>query len=121
MTNLFQLGKFKLASGAEAEWKIECDALTPEDWAALAKMAMEFLPPFGSVEGVPRGGIAFADALRPYATTGPLLIAEDVMTTGGSLERFRNNRNATGVTVFARGRRDNHPEWVYPIFVMERL
>ncbi len=80
-------------------------------------MASEILPDFGDVEGVPRGGINFAHALRKYATTGPLLIAEDVVTTGGSMERFRNGRDATGVAIFSRG---SHPDWVKPLFVMTR-
>ena len=119
---LFQLGSFVLRSGAKSDWKIECDDLTPDDWAALAKMASEILPPFGQVEGVPRGGIPFADALRKYATTGPLLIAEDVVTTGGSMVRFATSlgqlasgQSAIGVCVFARGK---CPEWVTPLFSM---
>lgn len=111
---LFALGDFKLASGARSGWKIEADALTPDDWDALARIAVDVLPSFGSVEGVPRGGLAFAAALRAYATTGPLLIAEDVCSTGGSMERFRADRDAIGVCAFARGR---WPEWVTPLFV----
>jgi len=111
--SLFQLGDFTLASGVKSAWKIECDALTPDDWSALAKMAVERLPAFGEVEGVPRGGIPFADALRIYATQGPLLIAEDVVTTGGSMERFRAGRDAIGIAVFGRGQ---FPEWINPLF-----
>lgn len=116
--SLFQLGDFTLASGASSKWKIECDAITPEEWDALALMASEILPPFGSVEGVLRGGIPFANALRKYVTEGPLLIAEDVVTTGGSMERFREGwGDVIGVAVFSRG---HHPEWVTPLFVMTR-
>lgn len=115
-SDLFQLGNFTLASGAKSSWKIECDSISPSEWAALAKMASEILPPFGAVEGVPRGGVPFADALRQYATEGPLLIAEDVVTTGGSMERYRDGREAIGVAVFSRG---NHPNWVKPLFVFQ--
>ncbi len=122
--NLFQRGDFVLASGARSDWKLECDALAPEDWAGLAAMAVKILPPFGFVEGVPRGGIPFAVALRRYAVEGcrTLIIAEDVLTTGGSMERFRIDLlvgtlvasvNPIGVVVFARGR---CPDWVIPIF-----
>jgi pantetheine-phosphate adenylyltransferase len=117
MTDLFQTGHFVLASGATSGWKIECDGISPAEWDALALMASEMLPPFGSVEGVPRGGIPFADALRKYATQGPLLICEDVVTTGGSMERYRAGREANGVAVFARG---TPPDWVVPIFTMTR-
>lgn len=111
--NLFCLGCFALHGGWKSAWKIDCDALTAEDWDGLALMAMEFLPPFGSVEGVPTGGLAFADALRPYATQGPVLLADDVLTTGGSLERQRAGREAIGVVAFARG---PCPDWVQAVF-----
>lgn len=112
---LFQTGTFTLASGRPAGWKIECDALGEEDWQALALIASQRLPAFGSVSGVPRGGLWFSSALRQYATEGPLLIAEDVVTTGGSMERFRAGRDAIGVCVFARG---PVPSWVTPLFTM---
>jgi orotate phosphoribosyltransferase len=112
---LFRTGDFTLRSGAKSRWRIECEALTSEDWHALALMASEILPPFGAVEGVPRGGLAFALALRRYGTSGPVLIAGDVVTTGGSMERARAGRDAVGVAVFARG---VFPSWVTPLFVM---
>ena len=112
---LFQLGDFKLHSGATSRWKIDCDALTPDDWAALAVMAVEMLPPFGSVEGVPRGGLKFAKALKPYCTTGPLLIVDDVTTTGASLNEHLGKRQARGCVVFCRG---VCPPWVIPLFRM---
>jgi hypothetical protein len=115
MTALFQLGYFVLHSGARSRWKIECDALNPEDWEALATIAVEFLPAFGAVEGVPRGGMPFADALRVHITHGPLLIAEDVTTTGASMEAWRDGREAIGVVAFCRG---ECPDWVVPLFRM---
>jgi orotate phosphoribosyltransferase len=114
---LFQSGSFTLASGETSNWKIECDGISPLEWKTLALMASEILPPFGAVEGVPRGGIPFAEALAEYATEGPLLIAEDVVTTGGSMERYRADREAIGVAVFSRG---TAPEWVTPLFVLNR-
>ena len=121
--SIFQLGDFTLASGLSSGWKIECDSLTPEDWQALALMASEILPPFGQVEGVPRGGIPFADALRQYADpqSDVLLIAEDVVTTGGSMERFRAGREAIGICVFSRGSLAewrHHADWINAIFVL---
>jgi orotate phosphoribosyltransferase len=116
--NLFQLGDFTLHSGAKSKWKIECDALTSADWEALAQIASEILPPFGYVEGVPCGGIPFAIALRKHITPDSitLLIAEDVTTTGASLNRYRDGRAMTvGVVAFCRG---VCPEWVTPLFVM---
>lgn len=119
---LFQLGDFKLASGRHAAWKIECDALTADDWAALAKMAADILPPFGRAVGVPRGGLPFAAAMQRYVTpaAGLVVVCEDVVTTGGSITRFVEALEAdipalptTGVCVFARG---DCPDWVRPLF-----
>lgn len=121
--NLFMTGDFTLRSGKKSRWKIECDALTKEDWAGLAAMAAEIIPPFGGVLGVPKGGIPFADALRRYATerqSDPLLIAEDVCTTGGSMVRYVKSLNISpdmryyGVCVFAR--EEEWPTWVRPLF-----
>lgn len=90
---LFQIGDFTLASGERTRWKIECDALTPTDWDALALMTMERFPHrFVEVVGVPRGGEPFANALDLYtdldAMSRRALVVDDVWTTGGSMERF---------------------------------
>jgi orotate phosphoribosyltransferase len=115
--NLFQSGHFTLANGDTSTWKIECDALSTDDWNTLAMMLMEVLPPFGAVEGVPSGGLPFAAALAPHVdpTSGQLLIVDDVWTTGGSWERHRANREAIGAVVFAR-HAPRHG--VYPLFCM---
>lgn len=123
--NLFRLGQFTLHSGKLADWKIDCDALTIRDWAALAVMAVEILPPFGAVYGIPRGGIFFANALIPHITLGePILIADDVFTTGESMEGAKEwvkntySKEATvlgilGIVAFSRG---STPAWVRSIF-----
>lgn len=103
---LFQRGIFTLASGQRSSWKVECDALTAEDWATLAAMAMEIFPDlhFRNVVGVPRGGIPFAEAFAQYATTGPTLVVDDVFTTGGSLAAVRaQHPGSLGLVAFARG------------------
>lgn len=114
MAALFRGGNFRLHSGSQVGWLIDCNALTAEDWDTLAALMAARLPWFGTVEGVPRGGLAFAEALRPHARPGSgLLIADDVCTTGASLERQRNGRPALGVVLFARG---SCPAWVIPVF-----
>lgn len=110
---MFDKRKFTSHSGLQLDWKIECDDLTDNDWKCLAFMASQILPPFGAVEGVPLGGLKFAYALREYATQGPLLIADDVLTSGSSMLYHKNDREAIGVVAFAR----NNPEsWITPIF-----
>jgi hypothetical protein len=110
---LFQQGEFKLHGGAPSKWKIDCDALSSDEIETVALMLAEILPPFGSVEGVPTGGLRLAESMRQFRTSGPLLIVDDVLTTGGSIEECRNGREAIGAVIFARGK---CPTWVTPLF-----
>jgi hypothetical protein len=120
--NLFKLGDFTLHSGSKAAWKIDCDALTNGDWAALALMLAERLPPYGLVVPVLRGGRKLATALSQYSqAVNTVLVADDVLTTGESMERVRADVtsrakvNVLGTVVYARG---PCPPWVYPLFQM---
>lgn len=114
--SLFRTGKFSLHSGAVSDFKIDADFLSNDDWSALAAYAVaHLLPPFGEVEGVPTGGLSFANHLGSWATEGPLLIVDDVLTTGDSMEEQRGDRDAVGLVVFARGAL---PLWVVPMFIM---
>ena len=100
--NLFVTGRFTSSSGIHLPWKIECDALTDADIETLAHLIAASVS-FGSVEGVPRGGLRLAAALEPYAKgEGPLLIVDDVLTTGQSMERQRAGREAIGIVLFDR-------------------
>lgn len=144
-TNLFQRGEFVLNSGARSGWKLECDALTDDDWEALAYMIWQVVGQFKTVEGVPRGGLKLADRLDQYRCRDPRypdqvvsgwdrlphLIVDDVLTTGGSMMRlWQKHRDALppgtmiepgnwviGAVVFARGL---PPPWVTPLFQMPR-
>lgn len=111
---LFKLGNCLLSSGDRSLYKIECDALTDADWDCLAALIAAHIN-FGSVEGVPRGGLKLAERLQLHVTTGRLLIVDDVYTTGQSMEYQRAGRDAIGVCVFARGK---PAAWVTPIFQM---
>lgn len=124
--NLFQSGNFTLNSGAVSSWKLECDALNDADWETLALMVRELVGPFGSVEGVPRGGLKLAAKLQPYCQKDYYshLIVDDVLTTGGSMERAKktaldnrkiSQRGVIGAVVFARG---PCPPWVKALFQM---
>ncbi len=117
VTTLFQDGEFTAASGQTLPFKIECDALSDADWEWAAKYVRSRVP-FSLVEGVPEGGLKFAKALEHRhdgGRTGKLLIVDDVLTTGESMERQRNGRTAKGVVLFARG---PCPDWVTPIWTL---
>jgi orotate phosphoribosyltransferase len=114
--DLFQGGDFTLAAGQRSTFKIECDAFSPQEWECLARMLAERLHPFGSVEGVPRGGLPLAEAMASYVTEGPLLVVDDVWTTGGSMRRHVGTQMLViGAVVFAR---NPVPSWVTPLFTL---
>lgn len=101
MPVLFRDGAFRSAAGLMLPWKIECDALTDQDWCWAANRIS--WKRFGAVEGVPRGGLKLAELLADQAEEGwPLLIVDDVYTTGMSMERQRAGREAIGYVLFAR-------------------
>lgn len=120
---LFQFGWFVSHSGFQLPWKIVLDGNT--GWEDLAEIvAGKFA--FRSVYGIPSGGEDFARALDKYAeprSRYPVLIVDDVFTTGRSFEETRlrlgpaslteeGRRDFIGVVVCARGK---CPDWVWPI------
>lgn len=135
---LFQQGDFTLNSGAKSTWKLECDALTDADWDGVAAMVRLLVPQYRTVIGIPRGGLKLAERLRPHAIAGPLpiLVVDDVLTTGGSMEKVRKElieemhdqqgdrfsvfnpeNRIDGVVLFARGL---CPWWIKAIFQMPK-
>lgn len=123
---LFQLGDFTLNSGIRSPVKIECDALTDDDIETCAFLLSRRVDPFDVVEGVPRGGLRLAEAMEQYAAepvpgregwAPRLLIVDDVLTTGGSLDRWRKGRVAQGAVLFAYTQPD---PWIVPLFTMTR-
>lgn len=104
---LFQFGEFTLASGKVSRFKLDCDAISPEEWHTLGRIVRPILPAYGRVIGVPRGGLAWAEILEHYKTPGEhrYLLVDDVWTTGGSMLRcvLRNGLPWHGVVLFARG------------------
>ena len=117
--SLFNRGDFTPSSGARSPFRIDCDALADGGWGALAALAVGPVGPSREVVSVPTGGDRFAAALRKYAAgeeNDLTLIADDVLTSGGSMERARlKHFYAKGVVAFARG---PVPAWVTPLFVM---
>lgn len=113
--SLFEKRDVELHSGSQSDWIIDCTALYDSDFECLAYLASKILPPFGSVEGVPDGGLRFADKLRQYITEGPVLIADDVLTTGNSMEEQRAGRKpALGIVIFARKKPEQY--WISYLF-----
>jgi orotate phosphoribosyltransferase len=103
MAHLFATGSFTLSSGGVSMFKIDCDALTDQDWETLAEMIRLDVGQFGEVVGIPRGGLKLAAALQKYTTAGPRLIVDDVLTTGRSIRDFMDRKDDLGYVVFARG------------------
>ncbi len=104
----------ELHSGGKSEWKIECDGLTDEEIDTFAMLiATRFR--FGSVTGIPTGGWRIANALQKYCSTwyNNRLIVDDVLTTGASMEQYRESSLDIGVVLFARG---HCPSWVHAVF-----
>lgn len=117
MADLFVAQQQRLHSGIVSNWKIECDSLTDGDIALLARLMAERIGQFSAVEGVPRGGLRIANELRRYAWSyGPLVIVDDVCTTGNSLETQRAGREAIGFVIFARG---PTPSWARALFTLD--
>lgn len=102
LDNLFQFGHFVLHSGEVSDFKIECDALTPEDWLTLAGMIGSRCH-FGSVVGIPRGGVTLVSQLRSFTSSwsSRRLVVDDVWTTGASMTPYLD-KGYTGYVVFAR-------------------
>lgn len=90
VSNLFQWGKFKSTSGLDMDFKIECDALTDDDWECIAQIISNSFG-FKKVYGVPTGGEKLAKALEKFVKDDPhlpILIVDDVLTTGKSILEF---------------------------------
>lgn len=127
--NLFQYTgcPFISHAGNELQYKIECDALTDEDWECVAYIiAKEKNIRFGSIIGVAQGGLKLAKAcaryLDPMLSALDVLIVDDVLTTGSSMEKSKEQANSIkgirsiqGAVLFARG---ECAEWITPICQM---
>lgn len=122
--DLIQLGNFILNSGTKSNIKIDCDALSDNTIEALAVAIYQMTGKFHSVEGIPRGGLRLAEALKKYLNLNSALhsIVDDVLTTGGSMQRAltaygktENYLVTTGVVIFARGL---CPNWIRAVFQM---
>ena len=124
-TNLFVEETFVGHSGGTLHWKIEMDTLTDVEWKCIAKMIMEYeTRPFQAAIGIPRGGLTLSMYLNDYSTQNPkdpYLIVDDVLTTGGSMEEFKEehfkNKKVVGWVVFSR---KNPASWIKTLFQMPK-
>ncbi len=115
MTNLFNIGNFKLHSGSTSSFKIDCNALTSRDWDSLAYLISQKYK-YDRVIGIPSGGLKLARALTQFSLNGyKTLIVDDVLTTGSSFEEIRKRikEESFGIVIFARRK---CPDWITPIF-----
>lgn len=118
--NLFVDGEFTAHSGETLLFKINCDALRKSDFATLAAEIARRMGRFRGVYGIPRGGIRLSLALLRYCTGSPLdpmLIVDDVLTTGRSMEEARKHfgPHTIGAVIFTRR---PCPDWIMPLFVL---
>lgn len=121
--HLFQIGPFKSHSGLTLGFKIECDALTDEDWKTFSVLIAAKVGRYSHVIGVKHGGSQLATYLCEWSTyegTDPVIIVDDVLTTGASIEDARkewvsSGWEVRGIVLFARG---ECPDWVTPIFTL---
>ena len=123
--NLFQEVEFTGHSGDQLHWKIECDALSDNDWKCLARMISEVEKrPFQAAIGIPRGGVKLGTFLNHYGTGNPkdpYLICDDVLTTGGSMNEYKDKYfskyDCFGWVIWNR-RKNENVDWIESLFTM---
>lgn len=126
---LFQDGDFTSHAGLPLKWKLECDAITNDEWRCIAKMVMDYQTrPFYKAVGIPRGGLKFAEAMNEYASgnnTDQIMICDDVFTTGTSMLDFIKEEyplwsmgQGYRWVVFARKSSNVHPFHTKALFTM---
>lgn len=121
---LFQCKKFTSHSGLKLDFKIDCDYLSDSDIKCVAKLIAKKTR-FGHVYGIPSGGTRLAEALEPYSDphSNTLLIVDDVLTTGQSMEEVKKyfetlKYEVAGWVIFARRK---PPKWVNAVFVLSEV
>lgn len=117
-----QIANITLNSGRRSTFKIECDNITDAELEAMCALLAQIIPPFSRVSGVPTGGVRVEKAMRRHLSeTGPILIVDDLWTTGGSIQRHLtaiDPREYLVAVLFARG---ETPPGVVALFKMNRL
>jgi adenine/guanine phosphoribosyltransferase-like PRPP-binding protein len=109
---LFQTVDFISHAGLPLNWKIECDALSDDEWKTIAKMIREYeSQKWQYAVGIPTGATRLGEILTTYGTGSvkdPVLIVDDVYTTGKSFidfeEKYYKDKKVIKWAVFARKR-----------------
>lgn len=136
--SIFKSQRVLAASGKELHWIIDCDDFTDAELGVFAKLIIAKYPNFWSVTHptshygscVPRLATAIASIRGsiPASQGEYVLIVDDVLTTGQSMEQlaqgYRTKRTwndqlakVVGAVIFAR---DVCPPWITPLFTMEK-
>lgn len=108
--SIFQKGTFRSHSGLTLTGKIECDNLTIDDLECLCSWIVEkWGAEWCGVYGIPTGGSALAEVFLStffvYNPDMPVLILDDVYTTGASIAEARSkfgHQETMAVVIFAR-------------------
>jgi len=108
--DLFQQYNYTGHAGDSLTWKIECDALSDDEWKILANTLLTYEKrPFRVAVGIPRGAVKLGNALNVFATGEshhPVLVVDDVYTTGTSFREFKDkhypNEHIMQWVIFAR-------------------
>ena len=91
--DLFQEYNYVGHAGGNLTWKIECDALTSNEWNVLANLILHYEKrPFRVAVGIPTGATELGNILNQHATGEahhPVLVVDDVYTTGTSFREFK--------------------------------
>ncbi len=119
--SLIQLANFTLSSGSKSSFKLVADQFIEENLEGLVHLIKHLVGPFSSVFGVPRGGLRLAEALKSFAgQDGLMLLVDDVLTSGRSMERLKQQvfgervaPPCVGAVIFARGA---VPSWIKAVF-----
>jgi len=119
--DLFQRYDYKSHANLDLTWKLECDAISDGEWSVLARIISELESrPFSDVVGVPRGGVKLENEMLNYVSgnkNDPVLIVDDVWTTGTSfkefvgihvIEKMTEHVGWFGWCIFARTQTSNH-------------
>jgi len=127
---MFKNGEFTSHAGKKLSWKIECDSLDRNDITTICELIASkfafkeaYCPVTNShfVNDMTR----FLNHYHATKNCSQILIVDDVLTTGKSMEERRQNlirqnvlySHIKGVVLFSRG---ECPRWITPIFTLNK-